>query len=59
MQKLFCVSVDDSTIEKLWASKPEEYKKKCWAELVMLTGIETLHRTHKNRPGNEDLIRGL
>jgi len=25
----------------------------------VVAGIELLHRTHKNRPGNEDLIRGL
>jgi len=25
----------------------------------VVAGIELLHRTLKNRPGNEDLIRGL
>ncbi len=26
---------------------------------VVSEGVALLHRTHKNRPGNEDLIRGL
>ena len=26
---------------------------------VVIAGVELLHRTHQNRPGNEDLIRGL
>jgi hypothetical protein len=26
---------------------------------IVVAGVELLHRTHKNRPINEDLIRGV